>query len=72
MPGRFLSFIVIVIVIMRMELVPFNYPFYHVNILREIAMREELLRQEQLLEMSKTFHRKADRRSEWISQTLER
>eukprot|EP01147_Barroeca_monosierra_P006283 gene6283-7454_t len=39
---------------------------------REIAMREELLRQEQLLEMSKTFHRKADRRSEWISQTLER
>ncbi|EGD82481.1 alpha-actinin 4 [Salpingoeca rosetta] len=39
---------------------------------REIAMREELRRQEKLLEISKTFHRKADRREDWVSETLDR
>eukprot|EP00043_Microstomoeca_roanoka_P017910 m.188579 g.188579 ORF g.188579 m.188579 type:complete len:2485 (+) comp16728_c0_seq1:149-7603(+) len=39
---------------------------------REVAMREALRRQERLLELSKTFHRKADRREDWVADTMDR
>ena len=47
-------------------------PLLFVSMCREIALRTELQRQERLLQLSKTFHRKAERREEWITDTLDK